>query len=208
MFYQHIGSDTSRALRRYLYSFAYVVNGFDLFEVMQEVSMYSTLYRSLIFRVSHWLSEWRNSTMGKPACRLIVCGAVAVGKTAMVEQILYGNHNIGKVSVTLGRCLFFRADSSHKTNFDVCCRSSKNTDGRPICISITILNISVKSIWGSLIKVAGLLSLTHRPSGQFLRCNSKPNWQKCGLLESLQCDTNLSRKVCFKYHPRVLCRWR
>ncbi|PIK35536.1 putative NF-kappa-B inhibitor-interacting Ras-like protein 2 [Apostichopus japonicus] len=34
--------------------------------------------------------------MGKPACRLIVCGAVAVGKTAMVEQILYGNHNIGK----------------------------------------------------------------------------------------------------------------
>ncbi|KAJ8033193.1 NF-kappa-B inhibitor-interacting Ras-like protein 2 [Holothuria leucospilota] len=34
--------------------------------------------------------------MGKPACKLVVCGAVTVGKTSMLEQILYGNHTIGK----------------------------------------------------------------------------------------------------------------
>ncbi|XP_068944583.1 NF-kappa-B inhibitor-interacting Ras-like protein 1 isoform X2 [Petaurus breviceps papuanus] len=33
--------------------------------------------------------------MGK-GCRVVVCGSVAVGKTAILEQLLYGNHIIGK----------------------------------------------------------------------------------------------------------------
>ncbi|XP_043822833.1 NF-kappa-B inhibitor-interacting Ras-like protein 1 isoform X2 [Dromiciops gliroides] len=33
--------------------------------------------------------------MGK-GCKVVVCGAISVGKTAILEQLLYGNHVIGK----------------------------------------------------------------------------------------------------------------
>lgn len=35
--------------------------------------------------------------MGK-GCKVVVCGQAAVGKTAIVEQLLYGNHSVGKKS--------------------------------------------------------------------------------------------------------------
>lgn len=33
--------------------------------------------------------------MGK-GCKVVVCGQAAVGKTAILEQLLYGNHSVGK----------------------------------------------------------------------------------------------------------------
>lgn len=33
--------------------------------------------------------------MGK-GCKVVVCGQAAVGKTAILEQLLYGNHCVGK----------------------------------------------------------------------------------------------------------------
>ncbi len=33
--------------------------------------------------------------MGK-GCKVVVCGQAAVGKTAILEQLLYGNHTVGK----------------------------------------------------------------------------------------------------------------
>ncbi|KAM9306894.1 NF-kappa-B inhibitor-interacting Ras-like protein 1 isoform 2-T2 [Pholidichthys leucotaenia] len=35
--------------------------------------------------------------MGK-GCKVVVCGQTAVGKTAIVEQLLYGNHSVGSES--------------------------------------------------------------------------------------------------------------
>lgn len=35
--------------------------------------------------------------MGK-GCKVVVCGQAAVGKTAILEQLLYGNHTVGKKS--------------------------------------------------------------------------------------------------------------
>ena len=35
--------------------------------------------------------------MGK-ICRVVVCGGAGVGKTALLEQTIYGNHTVGKVS--------------------------------------------------------------------------------------------------------------
>lgn len=32
--------------------------------------------------------------MGK-SCKVVVCGQAAVGKTAILEQLLYGNHVVG-----------------------------------------------------------------------------------------------------------------
>lgn len=34
--------------------------------------------------------------MGK-GCKVVVCGLLSVGKTAILEQLLYGNHTIGKI---------------------------------------------------------------------------------------------------------------
>lgn len=34
------------------------------------------------------------SEMGK-GCKVVVCGQAAVGKTAILEQLLYGNHVVG-----------------------------------------------------------------------------------------------------------------
>lgn len=34
--------------------------------------------------------------MGK-GCKVVVCGLLSVGKTAILEQLLYGNHTIGKM---------------------------------------------------------------------------------------------------------------
>lgn len=36
--------------------------------------------------------------MGK-GCKVVVCGQAAVGKTAILEQLLYGNHTVGTISV-------------------------------------------------------------------------------------------------------------
>lgn len=33
--------------------------------------------------------------MGK-GCKVVVCGQASVGKTAILEQLLYGNHTVGK----------------------------------------------------------------------------------------------------------------
>lgn len=33
--------------------------------------------------------------MGK-GCKVVVCGQAAVGKTAILEQLLYGNHTVGE----------------------------------------------------------------------------------------------------------------
>lgn len=33
--------------------------------------------------------------MGK-GCKVVVCGQTAVGKTAILEQLLYGNHTVGR----------------------------------------------------------------------------------------------------------------
>lgn len=46
--------------------------------------------------------------MGK-GCKVVVCGLLSVGKTAILEQLLYGNHTIGKIlflslSVGSGNC--------------------------------------------------------------------------------------------------------
>ncbi|XP_066530963.1 NF-kappa-B inhibitor-interacting Ras-like protein 1 [Hoplias malabaricus] len=35
--------------------------------------------------------------MGK-GCKVVVCGLASVGKTAILEQLLYGNHNVGSES--------------------------------------------------------------------------------------------------------------
>ncbi|XP_056276845.1 NF-kappa-B inhibitor-interacting Ras-like protein 1 isoform X2 [Pseudoliparis swirei] len=35
--------------------------------------------------------------MGK-GCKVVVCGQAAVGKTAILEQLLYGNHSVGSES--------------------------------------------------------------------------------------------------------------
>lgn len=35
--------------------------------------------------------------MGK-GCKVVVCGFLSVGKTAILEQLLYGNHTIGKIT--------------------------------------------------------------------------------------------------------------
>jgi GTPase SAR1 family protein len=50
--------------------------------------------------------------MGK-GCKVVICGLLSVGKTAILEQLLYGNHTIGKIiflssfldSEAGGRCL-------------------------------------------------------------------------------------------------------
>lgn len=34
-------------------------------------------------------------TMGK-GCKVVVCGLASVGKTAILEQLLYGSHSVGK----------------------------------------------------------------------------------------------------------------
>lgn len=34
--------------------------------------------------------------MGK-GCKVVVCGLASVGKTAILEQLLYGNHAVGKL---------------------------------------------------------------------------------------------------------------
>ena len=36
--------------------------------------------------------------MGK-TCRVVVCGGAGVGKTALLEQAIYGTHMVGKVSI-------------------------------------------------------------------------------------------------------------
>ena len=33
--------------------------------------------------------------MGK-GCKVVVCGQASVGKTAILEQLLYGNHTVGE----------------------------------------------------------------------------------------------------------------
>ncbi len=38
--------------------------------------------------------------MGKLS-KVVVCGQVASGKTALIEQLIYGNHVVGAVSVLL-----------------------------------------------------------------------------------------------------------
>lgn len=38
--------------------------------------------------------------MGK-SCKVVVCGQAAVGKTAVLEQLLYANHVTGTYSVSL-----------------------------------------------------------------------------------------------------------
>ena len=35
--------------------------------------------------------------MGK-TCKVVVCGPSATGKTALLEQLIYGNHIVGAVS--------------------------------------------------------------------------------------------------------------
>ena len=37
-------------------------------------------------------------TMGK-SNKVLVCGSSGVGKTAILEQLLYGNHTVGSVSI-------------------------------------------------------------------------------------------------------------
>lgn len=37
--------------------------------------------------------------MGK-GCKVVVCGQAAVGKTAILEQLLYGNHTAGQYDVS------------------------------------------------------------------------------------------------------------
>lgn len=39
--------------------------------------------------------------MGK-SCKVVVCGQASVGKTSILEQLLYGNHVVGECFV-LGR---------------------------------------------------------------------------------------------------------
>ncbi|KAG8516269.1 NF-kappa-B inhibitor-interacting Ras-like protein 1 [Galemys pyrenaicus] len=41
--------------------------------------------------------------MGK-GCKVVVCGLLSVGKTAILEQLLYGNHTIGKMIFTSFPC--------------------------------------------------------------------------------------------------------
>lgn len=61
------------------------------------------------------------TNMGKPACKLVVCGAVTVGKTSMLEQILYGNHTIGKVSFScIHHSMRNRTSSQSFKNLKVC----------------------------------------------------------------------------------------
>lgn len=38
--------------------------------------------------------------MGK-GCKVVVCGLASVGKTAILEQLLYGNHAVGKLMTEL-----------------------------------------------------------------------------------------------------------
>ena len=38
--------------------------------------------------------------MGK-TWKVVICGQVAVGKTAILEQLIEGNHNVGSVSKTI-----------------------------------------------------------------------------------------------------------
>lgn len=39
--------------------------------------------------------------------RLVVVGGDRVGKTAIIEQLLFGNHVLGQVSVVLVECVFY-----------------------------------------------------------------------------------------------------
>lgn len=39
--------------------------------------------------------QGRHSAMGK-GCKVVVCGLASVGKTAILEQLLYGNHAVGE----------------------------------------------------------------------------------------------------------------
>lgn len=56
----------------------------DLFQRVQNkvLSLFSTV-----------LSQEK---MGK-GCKVVVCGLLSVGKTAILEQLFYGNHTIGKI---------------------------------------------------------------------------------------------------------------
>ena len=36
--------------------------------------------------------------MGK-TCRVVVCGTAGVGKTAVLEQVIYGTHRVGQVNL-------------------------------------------------------------------------------------------------------------
>lgn len=42
-------------------------------------------------------------TMGK-SCKVVVCGLAAVGKTAVLEQLLYANHIAGRLAVIFACC--------------------------------------------------------------------------------------------------------
>ena len=42
------------------------------------------------------------TVMGKLS-KVLVCGQVACGKTALLEQLIYGNHVVGAVSNTFSR---------------------------------------------------------------------------------------------------------
>lgn len=40
--------------------------------------------------------------MGK-SCKVVVCGQASVGKTSILEQLLYGNHVVGELLGPVGR---------------------------------------------------------------------------------------------------------
>lgn len=39
--------------------------------------------------------------MGK-SCKVVVCGQASVGKTSILEQLLYGNHVVGELLLGVG----------------------------------------------------------------------------------------------------------
>lgn len=39
--------------------------------------------------------------MGK-SCKVVVCGQASVGKTSILEQLLYGNHVVGEFCLEVG----------------------------------------------------------------------------------------------------------
>ena len=54
--------------------------------------------------------------MGK-SCKVVVCGQASVGKTSILEQLLYGNHVVGESAGGTGRepaaaCLCARVPDS------------------------------------------------------------------------------------------------
>lgn len=49
--------------------------------------------------------ERRSGGMGK-SCKVVVCGQAAVGKTAILEQLLYGNHVVGACRAGRGAARF------------------------------------------------------------------------------------------------------